>query len=112
VNRLLGCALLLPVVLACLACSYEQPPPRGPESSCVDACHARVPRCSDTECARGCNLVIDRLEQHEGDTVIACVAASTTCVDRRWAACAARVGPHADGGPPPPPPPKDFEDEE
>jgi hypothetical protein len=47
--------------------------------------------------------VIDRLVERQGEPVLACVAASTgACDDRTWARCAARVGPHADGGPPPP----------
>ncbi len=37
----------------------------------------------------------------EGRDVVACVArAEGPCDDRAWARCAARVGPHADGGPP------------
>ena len=58
--------------------------------------------------------MLDRLAEGEGDRVIACVAKSSqrACTDRAWAYCAARVGPHADGGPPAPPPPSDAEDED
>ena len=43
--------------------------------------------------------------------VIACVARNPRrCTDVVWADCAARIGPHADGGPPaPPPPPDEYE---
>jgi hypothetical protein len=99
------------LVLACLllgataACQADAPP-RGPEETCAKACSARGNHhCSRSLCARGCNLVIDRLAEHEGETVLACVASATACDDRTWAHCAARVGVHADGGPPPPPPP-------
>jgi hypothetical protein len=48
------------------------------------------------------------LVEHEDGPVVACVARSKkSCSDGTWAACAARVGPHADGGPPAPPPPAD-----
>jgi hypothetical protein len=63
--------------------------------------------------------VLDRLAQHEGDTVLACVAVAVqapaaACDDRTWAHCAMRIGPHADGGPPAPAPPPDdaFQEEE
>jgi hypothetical protein len=78
-------------------------PPRGPEQDCVEACASRAHQCGEVQCARGCNLVIDRLVERQGEPVLACVAASTgACDDRAWARCATRVGPHADGGPPPP----------
>jgi hypothetical protein len=48
-------------------------------------------------------LVLDRLIEREGDKVVACLANATPrCDERTWAACAARVGPHVDGGPPAP----------
>jgi hypothetical protein len=79
-------------------------PARGVEASCADACGSHAPGCGEVACARGCNLVIDRLVEHEGDAVVECVAkAGGSCDDRTWARCAARVGPHVDGGPPPPP---------
>jgi hypothetical protein len=102
--------LLATLALACAACQAESPP-RGPEEVCARACSAKATHCSRHECARGCNLVIDRLAENEGDTVLACVGAvRDRCDDRTWAACAVRLGPHADGGPPaPPPPPSDID---
>ena len=80
---------------------------------CAQACGARAPACKKEECYRGCNLILDRLAEGEGDGIIACVGLATTaCDDRAWAHCAARVGAHADGGPPAPPPPSDIEEEE
>ena len=85
-------------------------PPPGPEAACADACTARAKQCGDRQCARGCNWVLDRLAENEGDRVLSCVAAAGgACDDRTWARCATRVGPYADGGPPAPPPPKDDE---
>jgi len=85
--------------------------PGGSEATCTRACEADAKGCSPSQCARGCNLVLDRLAESEGGHVLACVAASTTaCDDRVWSRCAIRVGPHADGGPPPPAPPRDVED--
>ncbi len=105
-NRL---ALAASLVLAG-ACNTASPP-RGPEETCARSCEARATKCTERECWRGCNLVLDRLAEHEGDRVVACVAkADASCDDRAGARCAARVGPHADGGPPPPPPPSDIED--
>ncbi len=86
------------------ACNPFSTPPRGPEAACVEACTARS-GCAAGACARGCNLVVDRLVQHDGESVMACVASSrSTCDDRTWARCASRVGPYADGGPPAPAP--------
>ncbi len=98
------------------ACTPEAPP-RGPEQTCVRACETRCEQCAPRQCWRGCNLVLDRLAEHEGDTVLACVAVESrraACDDRTWAHCATRIGPHADGGPPAPPPPPDdaFQEEE
>jgi len=86
--------------------------PRGLEQTCAKSCTVRASQCSPQQCDRGCNLVIDRLAENEGDHVLACVAAaSSACDDRTWARCATRVGPHADGGPPAPPPPPSLLDE-
>jgi hypothetical protein len=96
------------------ACNAETPP-RGPEATCVKACSTLVDGCSPHQCARGCNLVLDRLVEHEGGRVLACVSNTGPrfgCDDRAWARCAARVGPHADGGPPAPPPASDVEPED
>ena len=94
-----------------VACNAESPP-RGPEETCFRVCAARATRCSRHECARGCNLVLDRLVENEGDHVLACVTRTKApCDDRAWSHCAALVGVHADGGPAPPPPrTDDFED--
>lgn len=71
----------------------------------MKACETRADQCGFRKCARGCNLIIDRLVEHEGGHVLACVAQSkASCDDPVWARCAALVGPHADGGPPAPPP--------
>src|SRR5579859_5233497 len=97
------------VLIAFLAtrCAAEAPP-GGPESLCNKACVTDAPHCRSDQCARGCNLILDRLAEHEGDRVIACVARDhASCDDRRWAFCAVRVGPHVDGGPPAPPLPND-----
>lgn len=107
--------LFLAVVLVGVgvgACQAESPP-RGPEATCAKACSVQAPGCTRHECARGCNLVLDRLAEHEGGHVLACVAAARgRCDDSTWSACATRVGPHADGGPPAPPPPTEDDDEE
>jgi hypothetical protein len=69
--------------------------------------------CTAKECARGCNLVLDRLVENEGDHVIACIAAGRApCDDRAWARCATRIGPYADGGPPPPSPSEGSDESE
>jgi hypothetical protein len=103
-------AVLLLVVPAC----NSKAPPSGPEAICAQACQARVHDCDSAACGRGCNLVLDRLAEGEGEHVIACVAKNKdhACNDRTWAYCAARVGIHADGGPPPPAAPSDEEDED
>jgi hypothetical protein len=110
-------AFLLFAVACAAGCSVftrEVPGDNGPasglEESCARECADRASRCSRTQCVRGCNLVLDRLAEHEQSRVISCVVSSgRACDDEGWAYCAARVGPHADGGPPaPPPPPDDF----
>jgi len=105
-------------IAAGTACNAKGPP-CGPEETCARGCESRDKACTREECWRGCNLVLDRLAEHEGDHVLACVAtaasaakAAAPCDDRVWARCAVRVGAHADGGPPAPSPPQDFEDEE
>src|SRR5260370_23915256 len=97
-------ALQFPVTVAIgvvivSACNAETAP-RGPEEICVRACAARASSCTSHQCARGCNFVLDRLAEREGDYVIACVArASAPCDDHTCARCATGVGPDADGGP-------------
>jgi hypothetical protein len=120
-RRALVPALALAALVLVVGCGPETPP-LGPEQTCVKACETRVDGCSPRECRRGCNIVVDRLVEREGDHVLACVARAASiapppgehaCGDRAWARCAIRVGPYADGGPPAPPPPRDdvFEDE-
>ncbi len=96
-------AVSLAVALGVLgACEGARSPARS-EDACALACEQRIPRCGPAACARGCTLALDRLLEHEGETVVACVAASrSACDDWLWAECAAKVGPHLDGGPPPP----------
>jgi hypothetical protein len=101
----LACVCLL--ALSCQAAS----PAGGPEATCARACQNDAKGCSASQCARGCNLILDRLAEREGGHVLACVAAAaSSCEDRVWSRCATRIGPHADGGPPPPLPPRDVED--
>jgi hypothetical protein len=104
----LGGALLAGLV----ACQAESAP-RGLEGTCAKSCEVRASQCSPHQCHRGCNLVMDRLAENQGDTVLACVVRDRgACDDRAWARCATLVGPHADGGPPAPPPPPDVMDVE
>ncbi|HLK41219.1 MAG TPA: hypothetical protein VKU41_30920 [Polyangiaceae bacterium] len=168
IDALLACALavldraIVSVLAASVlssACGVESPP-TGPEETCVRACRTTAAQCSRDDCARGCELVLDRLVQHEGDHVLACVGQAQSagssearertgtldesagssearertgtldesagsseardrathptgsgCDARRWARCAALVGPYADGGPPPPPPRRDGQDD-
>jgi hypothetical protein len=110
--RRVSLAVALTVLLVSAACNSTSPP-SGPEATCAQACEARAPGCKSAECGRGCNLVLDRLAEGEGDRIIACLAKTNhACNDRAWAHCAAWVGVHADGGPPAPPPPSDFEEDE
>jgi hypothetical protein len=96
------CFVCFVVALGLCGCPGSAPP-RGPEQDCVEACASRDRQCGELQCARGCNLVIDRLVERQGEQVIACIAASRgVCDDRTWARCATLIGPYADGGPPPP----------
>jgi hypothetical protein len=110
----LAAALVALVALVALlpGCNPESPP-AGPEATCVKACSAHATQCSRHECARGCNLILDRLTEGEGGRVIDCVAGvAKACTDRTWAHCAVRIGIHVDGGPPAPLPPSDQEEED
>gem|GEM_PF-1236906 len=95
-----------------LACGPVLTPANHRVDSCVTACVSRAHRqCSEHECARGCEFILDRLLEREGDNVLACVARSARrCGDGVWADCAARVGVHADGGPPAPEPMPEEDD--
>jgi len=86
--------------------------PPGPVAVCAARCEKEAAKaCSESECVRGCELVLDRLVEREGATIVACVARSRRrCSDTAWAECASLVGVHADGGPPALPPPDPFDD--
>ncbi len=96
----------------CMQHGETNGPTTGPEASCADACRAHAPSCTDSQCARGCRVMLDRLVEREQPGLIACVARSSakSCDETIFAECAARVGPFADGGPPPPKPPSDDDD--
>jgi hypothetical protein len=95
------------VVIGCQASS----PPTRPEQTCARVCKRKAPRCLSSDCVTGCNLVLDRLFEGEGDRVLDCVARRPRCDDTTWAECGVRVGVFADGGPPAPPPPREWDDE-
>lgn len=101
---LVGAALL---VMACRAME----PSNKPIDACMKSCTTRASReCSEAECARGCEFILDRLVEREMNNVIACVARTPRrCTDVVWADCAVHIGVHADGGPPAPPPPAEDE---
>lgn len=92
-----------------LASCHGLSPSHTPLDACRRSCASKAERqCTGSQCERGCEMILDRVVEREGDNVIACVAASPRrCTDVVWADCAAHVGPHADGGPPGPPPPAD-----
>jgi hypothetical protein len=97
-------ALFAAVLTACNA----HDTPTHPEEACAISCASKATRCTQDECARGCNLTLDRIIEREEDRVISCVArASGACNDATWSTCATDIGPHVDGGPPPPPPAPD-----
>jgi hypothetical protein len=110
----MGVRLVL-VLLLCagvvVASCKAMDPPNKPIELCRRSCESKAKRnCTDNECERGCEFILDRIVEREADNVIACVArAPRRCTDVVWADCAARIGPHADGGPPPPPPPVEYE---
>jgi hypothetical protein len=108
--RFLGFVLGLAVVMLAASCRVLEPSNR-PLDACHNACEKRASKaCTEHECTRGCELILDRIAENLGDEVIACVATRERhCSDAVWAECAARVGPHADGGPPGPPPPVEDE---
>jgi hypothetical protein len=107
-------ALLLVLVVGPL--SYQACRIYEPSNRPLDNCHAKCVKianreCSDDECWRGCEFIMDRIVEREGKTVITCVAnGARRCTDVVWADCASHVGYHGDGGPPGPAPPAD-EDE-
>lgn len=104
-------ALVSVLFVACAASACRNTNPL-PEVTCAEQCEkVASKRCSPKECARGCAFVLDRLVEHEGAAVLACVSGGTgPCGDATWADCAARV-PYPDGGPAGPPPVDDNIDE-
>jgi len=95
-------ALFVASVVILAGCPQE--PRERPDVVCADACEQRVKGCTEHECERGCAFVLDRLVEHEQDTVLKCIGEAHRCGDPEWADCASRVGAHADGGPGVPPP--------
>lgn len=108
-SLLTACFVAAASATAFFGCGQVLDPANKPIDTCVRACKARASRsCSDGECMRGCEFVLDRLVEREGENVIACVARTPRrCTDTVWADCAVKVGVHADGGPPPPLPPQE-----
>jgi hypothetical protein len=92
-------------------CGRALEPASKPIDGCVRSCIAKVSRqCSEGECRRGCEFILDRILEKESDNVLACISRTDRrCTDVVWADCAAHIGPHADGGPPAPSPPKEDE---
>jgi hypothetical protein len=90
-------------------CGRPLEPANKPVDTCVRSCVSRASRqCSEDECARGCEFILDRIVEKESEHVLACVARTPRrCTDVVWADCAARIGVHADGGPPAPLPQQD-----
>ncbi len=105
-----GALGLLGLGLALLGCPAAARPPH-PIEQCTELCRTKArSACSEPECARGCELVLDRIVEREAPGIIACVARSRRrCSDAAWAECGVLIGPHADGGPPALIPPDDFE---
>ena len=96
------------VAFVAVACHAVDPSNRV-VSVCEAKCNQRLSRaCTEQECNRGCEFILDRLVERESDGVIACVGRhARRCSDVVWAECAASIGVHADGGPPAPSPPRD-----
>ena len=102
------CAFVLLALSAVVACHVVAPPNR-PVQSCIDRCvNVASKVCDEHACERGCQFILDRLVEREGDNVVSCVASmAKACDDRTWAHCAVHLGAHKDGGPPAPAPPSD-----
>lgn len=107
----LGVAAVAPFASFSGGCGRAVEPANRPVDKCVATCAKRASReCSEDECRRGCEFILDRILEKEGDNVLACVARTPRrCTDVVWADCAAKIGIHADGGPPAPAPPVDEE---
>ncbi len=101
-SSLLACETFLP--------ARSDTPQGALEEKCVSTCRKQISSCDQNSCIKGCRIALDRIVEHEQDTVFACVARSKTCSDYDFARCSARVGVHADGGPPLPEKPKSEDD--
>src|SRR4051812_22538630 len=113
IARFFGSVALLvafAIGLSAPACRVFEPTNK-PLDGCRHSCVSKAKRqCTEDQCERGCELILDRILEREGEHVIDCVASTPRrCTDVVWADCAARVGAHADGGPPGPPPPVEEE---
>ena len=97
---------LVVVLVPVMACRAMEPTNKAIDG-CIKRCTQKASRnCSEGECERGCEMILDRIIERESHHVIACVARQTRrCADVVWAECASNIGAHADGGPPGPPPP-------
>lgn len=102
VTALFASGCVAAIVVLAVACRTSEP--KTPVAKCRERCEATVSdQCTAAECERGCEFILDRLVEREGNNVLACVARTKRrCSDPVWASCAAHVGPHADGGPPAP----------
>ena len=100
--------LFVAVVVALFACRAMEPTNK-PIDMCMKYFEKHASRqCAERECERGCELILDRMLEKEGEGVVKCVGRQARrCGDVVWAECASHVGVHADGGPPGPPPPAD-----
>jgi hypothetical protein len=101
VRRIVAVIVALAGAVVALGCPESND---RPDVACADECKVQLTAsCSPHECERGCAFVLDRLVEHEQGTVLACMKGKKVCDDATWAECAARVGPHVDGGPGVPP---------
>jgi len=111
VRLVFGAFAALALFGAAPACRALEPTNR-PLDRCRLSCLEKAKHsCSEAECERGCEFILDRIVEREGENVVACVAKHPRrCNDVVWADCAAWIGPHADGGPPGPPPPAEIDE--
>lgn len=79
-------ALAGALVFSSASCRVFEPSNK-PIDGCRRSCEAKAKRqCTDAQCERGCELILDRLVEREGENVIACVASSPRrCTDVVWA---------------------------
>ena len=82
-RRLLVCVLgalaLVSITGGTGGCGRAVEPANRTLDSCVATCAKRANRqCSEDECRRGCEFILDRLLEKEGDNVVACVARTPT----------------------------------